>query len=497
MAQHPLKICLTSSELAPLAKTGGLADVTAALSSYLHEQGHDIRVLIPFYPSIGASALDITPVEFLQNRPLQLGQKLFRYSIDTATLPGTALKFYLLRCPELYRGPEIYTAGPEEHLRFIMLSRAAIEMCQLMGFAPDIFHCHDWHTALVPMYLRHYYAWDELFRKTRTVLTIHNIGYQGIFNAGILTDTGLADQSWQFDQEDLSLGRVNFLKTGIFHADLLTTVSPTYAREILSPDFGMGLQGLLQQRRDSLVGILNGVDYTEWNPANDMLIPYFYDRRRMSGKRKNKLALMKELQLDSSGDMPLVGMVTRLTYQKGIELVQKVVPALMQQRRFAMAVLGSGESHYEQFFSWLQQNHRDRVCFYRGFNNELAHWIEAGSDLFLMPSRFEPCGLNQMYSLRYGTVPIVRKTGGLADSVTLFNPVSGKGTGIVFNDFNDVALNWAVNTGLDLYRDKKTWRKLVRNGMSVDYSWEKQGQLYVDLYRGLMADQTQTTGVQP
>jgi len=283
------------------------------------------------------------------------------------------------------------------------------------------------------------------------------------------------------------MGRINFLKTGILYADLLTTVSPTYAREILTADFGMGLQDLLRQRRESLVGILNGVDYTEWNPGNDMLIPYFYDSRRISGKRKNKLALMKELQLDCSDELPLIGMITRLTWQKGIELVQKVVPPLLHKRRFAMAVLGSGEPRYEQFFSWLQQHHRDRVCYYRGFNNQLAHWIEAGSDLFLMPSRFEPCGLNQMYSLRYGAVPIVRNTGGLADSVSLFEPGSGKGTGIVFNDFNDIALNWAINTGLDLYQDKKSWRKLVRNGMAMDYSWEKQGQIYVDLFRRLIA----------
>jgi starch synthase len=485
MAEHSLNICLVSSELAPLAKTGGLADVTAALSAYLDGQGHDIRVLIPFYSSIDTAALDVSPVHFLQNQPLQLGQHHFFYSIDTATLPGSQLKIYLLRCPELYNRPGIYSNDRDEHLRFILLSRAAIEMCQHMGFAPDIFHCHDWHTALVPLYLRARYAWDQLFAHTRTVLTIHNIGYQGIFHAGILHDMGLLDAQEQLHQEDLALGRVNFLKTGILHADLLTTVSPTYAQEILSPEYGMGLQDLLLQRRDSLVGVLNGVDYTEWNPGNDMLIPYFYDSRRISGKKKNKLALMKELQLDASDDMPLISMVTRLTYQKGIELVQKVVPELLQQRRFALAVLGSGEPRYEQFFSWLQQHHRDRVCFYRGFSNRLAHWIEAGSDLFLMPSRFEPCGLNQMYSLRYGTVPIVRRTGGLADSVSLFEPASGKGTGIVFNDFNDLALDWALNTALDLYQDKKTWGKLRRNGMKMDYSWERQGQVYVDLFQRL------------
>jgi starch synthase len=483
-----MKICLASSELTPLAKTGGLADVASALSLYLAGKGHDIRVLIPFYSSIDTRDMEITPVHFLQDISIRLGEHHLHYSIDTAALPGSELNIYLLRCPALYDRPGIYTSGSDEHLRFILLSRAAIEMCQHMGFAPDIFHCHDWHTSLLPLYLKSLYAWDRLFQNTRCVLTIHNIGYQGIFGAGILDDTGLQDESGKLHQEDLADGMINFLKTGVLYADVLTTVSPTYAKEILGPDYGMGLQDLLQQRRHSLVGILNGVDYKEWNPGDDPFIPHSYDSRRMAGKKKNKLALMQEFGLDCSDNMPLVGMVTRLTGQKGIDLVQQVVPAMLEQRRFALAVLGSGEPRYEQFFSNLQDQHRDRVCFYRGFNNKLAHWVEAGSDLFLMPSLFEPCGLNQMYSLRYGTVPIVRRTGGLADSIQLFDPDTGEGTGVVFNDYKAAALGWAINYALDLYQDKKSWRKLIRNGMAMDYSWERQGQIYVDLFRQLIAD---------
>jgi len=483
MPQEPLRICLASSELAPLAKTGGLADVVSALSSFLDAKGHDIRVLLPLYSSIETSGMDIVPVQFMQDLAMQMGPHRVRYSIDTAQLPGSSLRIYLLRCPELYNRPGIYTSGWDEHLRFILLSRAAIEMCQNMGFAPDIFSCHDWHAALVPMYLKTRYAWDRLFANTRSVLTIHNIGYQGIFSADILNDLGMQDQVDKLHQDDLGKGMINFLKNGLLYADVLTTVSPNYAREIRGPEYGMGLQEILQQRSDSLVGILNGVDYREWDPANDPLIPHSYDSRRIAGKKKNKLALMQELGLDCSDDMPLIGMVTRLTGQKGIDLVQQLVPAMMEHRRFALAVLGSGEPRYEQFFQWLQHQHRDRVCFYRGFSNKLAHRIEAGSDMFLMPSLFEPCGLNQMYSLRYGSVPIVRRTGGLADSVQLFDPHSGRGTGIVFNDYNVPALGWALNYGLDLYQDKKTWRKLVRNGMAMDFSWERQGQVYVDLFR--------------
>jgi len=485
MAQQPLKICLATSEMTPLAKTGGLADVAAALTAFLDAQGHDVRAIIPFHSSIDSGNLDVTPVHFLQDKHLWLGQHHYRYSIDTATLAGSSARIYLLRCPALFDRPGVYTGGPDEHLRFIALSRAAIEMCQHMGFAPDIFHCHDWHAALVPLYLKSLYAWDALFARTHSVLTIHNIAYQGVFGADILNDMGLQDHRGSLHQDDLNHDRINFLKTGVLYADLLTTVSPTYAREILGPEYGMGLHELLQQRRNSLVGILNGVDYEEWNPRSDPLIPNTYDARRTSGKKENKLALMQELGLAGSADLPLIGMVTRLTGQKGLDLVQQVVPGMIERGQFALAVLGSGEARYEQFFHWLQTRFPERVCFWRGFNNRLAHWIESGSDMFLMPSLFEPCGLNQMYSLRYGTPPIVRRTGGLADSVQLFDPVSGQGTGIVFNDYDAPALRWAIDYALRLYQDKRTWRKLMQNGMAMDYSWKRQGQAYVDVFRQL------------
>ena len=485
MAKKQLKICVTSSELTPLAKTGGLADVISALSVFLDDHGHDVRAVLPFYSSIDTGDLEIQAVKGLQDLTIYLGSHHVTYSIDSVILPGSQLKVYLVRCPQLYDRFGLYTNDADEHNRFIMLSRVAIEMCQHMDFAPDIFHCHDWHTALVPLYLKSIYAWDRLFEKTRTVLTIHNIGYQGVFGADMVNDMGLGDRVHMLYQDDLADGRVNFLKLGIVYADLLTTVSPTYAKEVLGAEYGMGLQDVLQRRQDSLVGILNGVDYDEWDPGNDPLIPHAYNSKRVAVKHKNKQHLMNELGLDCTDDMPLVGMVTRLVAQKGIELVEEVLPAMMQNRRFALAVLGSGEPHYEQFFAWLQQRFPGRVCFYKGFSNRLAHLIEAGSDMFLMPSRFEPCGLNQMYSLRYGTVPIVRKTGGLADSVQLFDPQSGKGTGIVFDDYIASALGWGLNFALDLYLDKNSRRTLVRNGMAMDYSWEQQGQIYVDLFKRL------------
>jgi starch synthase len=295
----------------------------------------------------------------------------------------------------------------------------------------------------------------------------------------------LGNAQHELHQEDLANGRINFLKTGVLHAQLLTTVSPTYAREIQGAEYGMGLQDLLRMRSTSLVGILNGVDYKEWNPETDPLIPRNYSSSKLDGKADCKLELMKDLQLSGGASRPLIGVITRLAGQKGIDLMQRVLPDLLGKRDFALAVLGSGEHRYERFFSWLHGSFRDRVCFYRGYSNKLAHWIEAGSDLFLMPSRYEPCGLNQMYSLKYGTVPIVRETGGLADSVQLVNPATQSGTGIVFRDYNETGLAWAINTGLDLYAEQKLWRKIMQNGMTMDYSWEHQGALYVDLFQKL------------
>jgi starch synthase len=484
-APPPLRICLATSELTPLAKTGGLADVSAALAAYLHASGHDVRVLMPRYSSIDSDNLEIVPVAYLQNMPMRLGNHEGRYFVDTTFLPGTDLPIYLLRYPEFYERGSIYTNDGDEHLRFILLARAAIEMCQNMGFSPDIFHCHDWHTALVPLYLKSRYAWDRLFAATRTVLTIHNIGYQGVVSASVLGDLGLEGAVHQLHQEDLSSGRINFLKTGVLHADLLTTVSPTYAREIQGDEFGMGLQHLLRDRNEKLVGILNGVDYKEWNPASDELIPATYTHRNMSGKKTCKLELMSDMGLEGGVRQPLIGMVTRLTSQKGIDLVQKVVPNLLRHTNFSLVVLGSGEARYERFFSWLQESFPGRVAFYRGYNDKLAHWIEAGADMFLMPSFYEPCGLNQMYSLRYGTVPIVRETGGLADSVQRYDRATRNGDGIVFRDYNEDGLRWAIETALDLYSNRPVWRRMMQNGMRKNYSWEKQGREYVDLFRRL------------
>ena len=483
----PLRICFIASEVTPLAKTGGLADVAGALAKYLHAGGHDIRVFMPFYGQIDRSKLEIWPVEFLQDVPLLLGSHVLRFGVYTARLPGASTFIYLIDCPRLFERPAIYSDAPDEHLRFIALTHAALLCCQRMGFAPQILHCNDWHAALAPLLLKSVFAWDGLFKDTRSLLTIHNMGYQGVFNAKAAPDTGLGASLHMLDYAELSAGRINPLKEGILHADHISTVSPTYAREIQTPEYGWGLDEVLRGRAGELSGILNGVDYEDWDPRHDRYLPSHYGANQLGVKAQLKHALLQRLGLQHAEHRPLIGMVSRMTLQKGFDLLFDSLPALLAARDFSLAVLGSGDARYEDFFAELAHAWPQRVAFHRGYSDELSHWIEAGSDMFLMPSLYEPCGLNQMYSLRYGTVPIVRRTGGLADSVQHFDPATRAGTGIVFNNYDAAGVSWALNTALDLYPQRALWRRIVQNAMAQDYSWRRQVSQYESLYERLIS----------
>lgn len=477
-----MRICFVASEVAPLAKTGGLADVAGALPRHLHEQGHDIRVFMPFYSSIGTAALQMLPVEGAQNVELRLGAHLYRYSLLETRLPGSAVPLYLVHCPAVFDRPTIYTIGADEHLRFLVLQRAALDGCQRLKFAPHIVHCNDWHTALLPMLLKTVYAWDDLFRETRTVLSIHNIGYQGWFDASTTYDVG--GNVWDLlAPETRAGGGFNWLREGIRNADAVATVSPTYAMEIATPLGGHGLDVVLRARPDGVVGILNGVDYAEWDPATDRYLKHHYSLQNPAGKAQTKRAFLDWLNLSVDATAPLLGMVTRLTVQKGIDLLYDALPEIVITRNLCCVVLGSGEEHFERFFTSLQQRFPDRVVFHRGYSEELAHLIESASDMFLMPSLYEPCGLNQMYSLKYGTVPIVRRTGGLADSVQDWDPATRRGTGILFDNYDAPAVRWALHTALDLFEDRDGWQQMMRNGMAQDFSWERQSREYVKLYQ--------------
>lgn len=485
---HGRRICFIASEVAPFAKTGGLADVSGALPKYVTAEGYDVRVFMPFYSTIDTALADFHVVDFLRDVPLNVGDETIYYTVLTARLPDSETDVYFIDCPRLYHRGTVYTNDSDEHLRFTVLSRAAIECCQRMGWGPDVFHCNDWQTALVPLYLRTVYEWDELFRGSRTMLTIHNIAYQGVFSVDVLDAIGLGGYRSMFSMEDLRDGIVNFMKTGIFYADVLTTVSNTYAREIQTPELGAGLQDFLRWRGDALVGIVNGVDYNEWSPELDGLIPYNYSAADLAGKEENKKHVLARLEMTYDPDAPLLGVVSRLTGQKGFDLFFDILRPFLATHNVRLAILGSGEPKYESFFTGVQHDFPGRVCFYRGFQNQLAHLIEAGSDIFLMPSRFEPCGLNQIYSLRYGTVPVVRRTGGLADTVQQFDAATGTGTGFVFEHFTAEGLAWGMDAAVTAWHDKAAWRRIVQNGMAMNFSWERQVQRYLELYRGLGSD---------
>ncbi|MEJ2545411.1 MAG: glycogen synthase GlgA [Calditrichaceae bacterium] len=479
------RICFVSSEVTPFAKTGGLADVSGALGKYLSNAGHDIRIIMPLYSVMDTTKYEVQPVDSAQNLKIWFGEIEVDYSMYKIKLPNAKADVYLIHSPHYYNRWSLYTNDQDEYLRFALLNRVAIEFCQLMEWAPDIFHCNDWQTGLIPVYLKTMYNWDKLFRKTKTVMTIHNIGYQGHFSADIINKLGLERYYNWFDANELYQGTINYMRTGLLHADKITTVSETYANEILTDFYGEGLQNTLMARKSDLVGILNGVDYDEWNPETDKNIPYNYSIEDLSGKPKNKRKLLSQLGLKYNAKAPVIGLITRLADQKGIELFKGTMEKILREFDIRFVVLGSGEHSYEQYLYYLQQTFKDKVVFYLGYNFELSHLIEAGSDMFVMPSKYEPCGLNQIYSLKYGTVPIVRKTGGLADTVEFYNWETQEGTGFVFDYYNPDSLYWAMQHAIQTYEDKTTWKKLLIRGMKKDFSWDKQIPKYLKLYENL------------
>ena len=480
-----MKIVIATAEVAPFAKTGGLGDVTASLARYLGDAGHDVRLFLPLYGALREGRDTLVAVEFLQGIPVHLGGREYTISVYTAPIPGSKQWAYFVSCPALYARKSIYCMDGDEHLRFGLLSVAALTCCQRMGFAPDIVHAHDWHTALLPLFLRTHFGWDRLFENTKTVLTLHNLAYQGMFPAEVLPDLGLQAHTGLLELQDLHAGRFGFLKTGILYANAVTAVSETYSKEIQTEQHGFGLDGLLRARSASVTGIANGVDYEEWSPEKDRFIPHKFSATDLVGKAANKKHLLETLKFSYDETAPLIGIVSRLTKQKGFELAFNVLPELLQTQNVRLVVLGSGDPAIARFFTGLQRAFPKKACFINRYDNEAAHLIEAGSDIFLMPSLFEPCGLNQMYSLRYGTIPVVRKTGGLADTVKLWDPTTRNGTGFVFDHFTSAGFAWALNAALTTWQDRDAWLTLQQNAMAADFSWQNQVQKYETLYAAL------------
>jgi starch synthase len=481
-----VKVLFVSSEVTPFAKSGGLGDVGGALPRALRARGHDVRIVMPMYARVEKPGRQFELV--VREAAVDLGGLRVLFSIFRAELPGTDVPVYFIRCPSLYGRPSIYTNDHDEHLRFAVLNWASLVLCQRLGFAPDIVHCNDWQTSLMPLLLKTMFAWDSLFARARTVLTIHNIGHQGSFDARVLGDIGLAEAAHHFHQDQLREGRINFLLTGILYANAITTVSPTYAREIQTPEHGVGLDHFLRMRRDVLVGILNGIDDAEWDPASDAHLPHKYSLEDMAGKALDKEELLRAAGLPVIDGVPLFGIVSRLVWQKGFDLCQSVLPRFLQTRPAQLIVLGTGEPQYEAFFHGLARHFPKQVAYRPGFSEPLAHLIEAGSDFFLMPSRYEPCGLNQMYSLRYGTPPIVHRTGGLADTVQLFDARRERGNGFAFEHFDEGGLRWGLARAFSTYGndgpDGRARMQLLRtNGMRQRFGWDERIGTYEALYR--------------
>ncbi|GMV40576.1 MAG: glycogen synthase [Myxococcales bacterium] len=482
-----MKILFVSSEVAPFAKAGGLGDVSAALPRQLAALGHDVRVVMPLYARVRQPGRAFT--EVMPDVTFTMGPREVRFSVAEAPLPGTRVPVYFVRCPSLFDRPELYGSGEDEHLRFGVLSWVSLLICQHLKFAPDIAHVNDWQSALVPLLLRSLFAWDRLFAETRSVLTIHNLGHQGTFGAHAAYEVGLGPALNLVHGDHLAAGRFGFLLSGILHANAITTVSPTYAREIQTPAHGVGLDPFLRARRDALFGILNGIDEAEWSPEVDRYLEHPYSAYDLTNKELCKRDLVRSMALPYRPEAPVLGLVTRLVWQKGLDLCMGVLPRVLRTRGAQLVALGKGEPKYEWFFRSLMKVFPKQVAFQAAFSEERAHAIEAGADLFLMPSRYEPCGLNQMYSLRYGTPPVVHRTGGLADSVRPFVPPDGgSGTGFVFNDFDESGFAWALNTALDTWistrgEHREHWRALQRRGMAEPLGWQHRIGEYLDVYR--------------
>lgn len=474
-----MRIAFVASECVPFSKTGGLADVVGALPPALASLGHDVEVYLPRYRQTRLNE----PRVLLRSVTVPFDDEYrFCSVLDGGTHAG--VKFYFVDYPAYFDREQLYgtTAGdyPDNAERFALFSRAVLEASKIFG-APDVFHCHDWQSALVPVLLRTQYGDDPAFHNTSCVFTIHNMGYQGQFPPETLPLLTLPWDLFTIDKMEF-YGKVNFLKGALVFADYITTVSKKYSQEIQTSEYGFGLEGVLRARAATVTGILNGVDYKVWSPESDAFIRTPYSRDDLSGKTACKQDLLAEFGV-SQPDLriPVIGIVSRFAAQKGFDLISQIMDRLAREETIIVA-LGTGDKVYEDLFRRMNQQFPRKILVRIGFDNALAHKIEAGSDMFLMPSRYEPCGLNQIYSLKYGTVPVVRATGGLDDTIEPWDARTGRGTGFKFTDYTGEALLATIRQALEAYKDQAGWRTLMRNGMARDFSWANSAREYVHIY---------------
>jgi len=490
-----LKILFVTSELFPFMKTGGLADVSAALPQMLTELGHEVRILVPKYGAIDSRKYKIHEVVRLKDITVKIGEKDVVFSLRSSFLPSQRVRvqIYFLDNQDYFGSRKSLYCDPisgedykDNDERFILLAKSVFQLITLLGWVPDIIHCNDWQCGLIPAYHKNLYANQTPFNSIKNLFTIHNLAYQGIFSAATFKKTDLP-KTLENDKNSLLNGKFNFLKNGILNADYLTTVSEGYAKEIVGKkEVGLELLPCLSKRKNSLTGIINGIDTSVWNPQTDKFIPHKYSFETISKKLDNKKILVERFGLRFEETTPVIGIISRLFSTKGMDLVIDAFEELMKMK-VQVVLLGTGDKKYQSAFEKLTKKHSDKFASYLGFNDDLAHLIEAGSDMLLIPSQFEPCGLNQMYSLAYGTIPIVRETGGLGDTVFAFNEKTCEGNGFVFQKYEFSAMLKEVKRAVKLFADQKLWMKIIKNGMKSDFSWRSSAKKYIELYKTVLS----------
>jgi starch synthase len=474
-----MHIAFAASECVPFSKTGGLADVVGALPKALAAAGHRVSVFLPRYRQTKLP----DPQTVVRSITIPFDDHYrFCSMISGGNIDG--IRYYFVEYPAYFDREAIYggAAGdyPDNAERFALFSRAVLEATKILG-VPDIFHCHDWQTALIPVLLHTQYASDPAFRNVATVFTIHNIGYQGLFSPDTLPLLTLPWDLFTISKMEF-FGQVNFLKGALIYADFVTTVSRKYAQEIQTTEFGFGLDGVLHDRASTVTGILNGVDYDEWSPQADKYTIAKYSPEDLSGKAKCKQDLLNSFgMINADPKLPIIGIISRFASQKGFDLIAQIVDRLVREDLLIIGI-GSGDKKYEEMFLRLNKQFPQKIAVKIAYDNAVAHKIEAGSDMFLMPSQYEPCGLNQIYSLKYGTVPIVRATGGLDDTIESWDTRTGKGTGFKFSEFSGEVLLLTIKNALLAFRDQTSWQTLMRNGMKKDFSWDASAKEYIRIY---------------
>ena len=491
-----MNILFATSEVVPFAKTGGLGDVCGALPEQFAKAGHSVKVFLPKYQATNSFAKKMQQLKIKQD--IQINGSTYQLTVFSLKDKKLPIEFIFIANDSLFDRPELYMdrATGEDFTdnddRFIFFNQAVLIATKELLFKPDIAHVHDWQAALIPAYLKISYQDDPFFNQCKSVLTIHNLAFHGMFPNKSFTKLNLSKDLFYPISPFEFYGNVNFLKAAIAYADKITTVSPTYAQEIKTDEFGCGLEGVLQSRADDLHGILNGVDYTVWSPTRDSEISHKYRIQNLSGKKMNKVELLNYAQLPVRDNTPLIGIISRLSDQKGFDLIEAVADKIFQMD-IQMILLGTGDEKYHEMFKSLEEKYPDKCKAYLKFDNSLAHKIEAGSDIFLMPSKYEPCGLNQMYSLKYGTIPIVRRVGGLADSVVQYDIQTETGTGFLFDSYSSNQLLNTIQDAVSLFSQKRKWTKLMKNAMAVDFSWDQSAEEYLQLFESLLSKNYEKT----